>query len=68
MNTYILRADSNQDIHLILELAKKLKINVMPLSEKEIEEIEDRKLLEIMLEARKEGFADTDEVLRKLAM
>jgi hypothetical protein len=47
-------------------LARKLKIDVMPLSPEDIEEIEDRKLLRRMNEALAEGFADSEEMFKLL--
>jgi hypothetical protein len=51
---------------LIIALAHKLKVDVMSLSRKEIEAIENAKLLEMPLVAKDEGLADTQEVLTKL--
>jgi hypothetical protein len=62
----MLNADSGVDMKLIVELAKKLNINVMPISKKEMEEIEDLKLLQSMTAARSEGLADRGETLAKL--
>ena len=68
MSTVILNANSGGDIKPIVELAKKLKIDVLPLSEKELGEIEDLKLLHIMREALEEGFADRTQTLNKLGL
>jgi hypothetical protein len=68
MNTVILNAESGADIRLIVELARKLNIDVLQLSEKEIEEIEDLKLLHVMHVARKEGLADRAKTLEKLGL
>jgi len=59
MNSVILNTNSGADIRLIVELARKLGIDVLSLSAKEIEEIEDLKLLGIMREASEEGLADS---------
>jgi hypothetical protein len=53
---------------LIVKLARKLDIDVMSISAADMEEIEDRNLLCRMEAARAEGFADTDEVLKKLGL
>jgi len=66
MNTVILNTESGADIRLIVELARKLNIDVLSLSKKEIKEIEDLKLLNIMREARKEGLDDRTKTLKKL--
>jgi hypothetical protein len=63
MNPVILNGASGANMSLIVELAKKLDIAVMPL-----EDLEDRKLLQSMLEARKEGLADRETVLKKLGL
>ncbi len=68
MGAVVLNTKSGADMRLIVALARKLKIDVMPLSPEEIEEIEDRKLLQSMLEAREEGLADRDEMLKKLGL
>jgi len=68
MNTVIMNTESSTDINLIIELARKLNINVLPLSKKEIEDIEDLKLLHIMGEAREEGLADRTKTLKKLGL
>ncbi len=66
MGAVVLNTKSGADMRLIVALARKLKIDVIPLSPEEIEEIEDRKLLQSMLEAREEGLANRDEMLKKL--
>jgi len=68
MNTVILNGDSVADIGQIVELAHKMNINVLSLSKKELEEIEDLKLLNIMREARIEGLADRRQTLEKLGL
>jgi len=68
MSTILLRGNSNADIRLIVKLAEKMNIDVLPLSVKEIEEIEDLKLLHIMCNAREEGFADKAQTLKKLGL
>ncbi|MDR0812333.1 MAG: hypothetical protein LBN23_08725 [Paludibacter sp.] len=67
-NTLILDSPSFANLNLIAELAKKLNINVLSISKKEREEIEDLKLLQVMRNARLEGFADTNTVLSKLGI
>jgi predicted RecB family endonuclease len=61
MNTVILETKSNADLKLITTLARKMNMTVLPLSRQEREEIEDMKLLHLMLEAKEEGVADTAE-------
>lgn len=68
MSTVLLNAESSADIRLIVELAKKLKIDVISLSKKELEEIEDLKLLHAMTAARQEGLADREDTLKKLGL
>jgi putative cell wall-binding protein len=68
MNTVILNTDSGADIRLIVELAQKLNIDVLSLSEKEVEEIEELKLIHIMQKAREEGLADRKKTLEKLGL
>jgi len=68
MNTILLKGNSSADIRLIGKLAEKMNIDVLPLSSKEIEEIEDLKLLHIMRNAREEGFADRTQTLEKLGL
>ena len=68
MSTVLLKGNSGADIGLIVKLAKKMDIDVLPLSLKEIEEIEDLKLLHIMRNAREEGFADRTQTLKKLGL
>ena len=67
-NTVILHTNSGTDIRLIVELARKLNIDVLSLSKKEVEDIEELKLLHIMCEAREEGFADRLQTLEKLGL
>ena len=68
MNTIILKGNSTADINLIVKLAKKMDIDVHVLSIKEMEEIEDLKLLNIMRNAREEGLADRKQTLEKLGL
>ena len=68
MSTVLLKGNSGADVGLIVKLAKKMNIDVLPLSLKEIEEIEDLKLLHIMRNAREEGFADRKKTLEKLGL
>ena len=68
MSTILLKGNSGADIGLIAKLVKKMDIDVLPLSLKEIEEIEDLKLLHIMRNAREEGFADRVQTLAKLGL
>ena len=68
MNTVLLKGNSIADIELIIKLAEKMNINVLPISLKELEEIEDLKLLHIMRNAREEGLADRAQTLKKLGL
>ena len=68
MNTVLLKGNSGADIRLITKLAEKMNIDVLPLSLKEIEEIEDLKLLHIMRNAYEEGLADRTKTLEKLGL
>ncbi len=68
MGAVVLNTKSGADMRLIVALARKLKIDVMPLSPEEIEEIEDAKLLQLMLEAREEGLADRETMRKKLGL
>jgi len=68
MSTILLNGNSTTDIRLIVRLAEKMNIDVLPLSLKEIEEIEDLKLLHVMRNAREEGFADRTQTLGKLGL
>lgn len=68
MGAVVLNTKSGADMRLIVALARKLKIDVMPLSPEEIEEIEDAKLLQSMLEAREEGLADRETMRKKLGL
>lgn len=68
MSTVILNADSRMNMKLIVELAKKLNIDVCSISKTEMEEIEDLKLLHKMVAAREEGLADRTETLKKLGL
>lgn len=67
MGGVLLRGGSEANIALIIQLAQKLKIDAAPLSARQIEQLEDANLVRMVLEAREEGFADTDEVMRKLS-
>ncbi|MDR2913167.1 MAG: hypothetical protein LBV38_07805 [Alistipes sp.] len=66
MSAVILNSNSGANLNLIVELAKRLDIDVMALSLEEIEEIEDGKLLRRMEAARAGGLADRDEVFKEL--
>jgi hypothetical protein len=68
MDAVILHSDSGANLNLIVELAKRLKIDVTPLSPEQIEEFEDAKLLASMLEAREEGLADRETMRKKLGL
>ena len=68
MSSVLLKGNSGADIRLIVRLAEKMNIDVLPLSLKEIEEIEDLKLLHIMCNAREEGLADRTQTLEKLGL
>jgi hypothetical protein len=54
-------------LDLIVELAHKLHIRVEPVPRK-IKEVRDNKLLKMVLAAKEEGLADTQEVLNKLGI
>jgi TRAP-type uncharacterized transport system substrate-binding protein len=66
MGAVILNTKSGANMSLIVELARKLKIDVMPLSSEEIEEIEDQKLLKRMKKSLKSGIADREEMFKLL--
>ena len=68
MHTILLQGHSDTDMMLIVKLAEKMKIDVLPLSMNEIEEIEDLKLLRVMRKAREEGLADRTQTLEKLGL
>jgi hypothetical protein len=68
LNTVVLTTDSASNMELIVALAQKLYVNVLPISATEVEAIENFKLLRWMDEARSEGFADTQETLTKLGI
>jgi hypothetical protein len=68
MSAVILNTTSKANMGLIVRLARKLDIDVMSISPEEMEEIEDAKLLRRMEAARAEGFADSEEVLKKLGL
>ncbi|MDR1653855.1 MAG: hypothetical protein LBS01_09485 [Prevotellaceae bacterium] len=68
MNTVVLDTQSLSNLNLIVELAKKLDINVLPISKSERERIEDLKLIDLMVDARNDGLADKSEVLSKLGI
>jgi hypothetical protein len=68
MSSVLLSGNSVTDIGHVVELARKMNINILPLSQKELEEIEDLKLLHIMREARREGLADRKQTLKKLGL
>ncbi|MDR1762361.1 MAG: hypothetical protein LBR64_00175 [Dysgonamonadaceae bacterium] len=64
----MLESNSAQDINLIANIARKMKINVLPVSESECEDIEDLHLLSRMKVARLEGLANREETLSKLGI
>ena len=68
MNAVVLDVRSSTDLKLIISLAKKLNINVFSITKQERESIEDLKLLNLMIEAKKEGMADKKETLSKLGI
>ncbi len=68
MAAVVLNTKSGANMNLIVELAKKLKIDVMPLSPEEIEEIEDAKLLRRMEAALAEGLADREEAYKQFGL
>jgi len=68
MNTIILSGNSITDMRQIVDLALRKNINVLSLSQPELEEIEDLKLLHRMCEARSEGLANRKQTLEKLGL
>lgn len=64
----LLSGGTKANMALITELAKKLKINAMPFSAEALEAMEDAHLAQQIEEGMASGFADTDEVLRKLGL
>jgi len=68
MNTVILSGSSVANIGQVVKFAQRMNINVLPLSQKELEDIEDLKLLRVMLNARNEGLADRVQTLEKLGL
>ncbi|MDR0613873.1 MAG: hypothetical protein LBG45_10495 [Dysgonamonadaceae bacterium] len=68
MNAVVLDIRSSTDLKLIISLAKKLNINVFSITKQERESIEDLKLLNLMVESKKEGMADKKETLSKLGI
>ncbi len=63
MKGAILHTDSNQDLNLILQLAKKLGISARKLSD---EEIEDLGLSVAIAEGHTGEYVDTDNFLKEL--
>jgi len=63
MNSAILTTDSNKDLQLLLELAKKLNIRIKLLSKEQQEELG---LYRAIKEGRTKEFVDTDKFLKKL--
>ncbi len=68
MSTVILNSKSGANMNLIVELAKKLKIDVMPVSREELEELEDQRTARRIEEGLASGIADRDEMLRELGL
>ncbi len=63
MKGAILHTDSNQDLNLILQLAKKLGISARKLSD---EEIEDFGLSNAIAEGHTGEYVDTEDFLKEL--
>jgi len=63
MNSAILTTDSNKDMQLLLDLAKKLNIKTKVLSKEQQEEFG---LLRAIKEGRTQEFVDTDKFLKSL--
>lgn len=71
MKSVILTSKSASDMQLIVELAKKLKIDTMSLSAKQIEELEDAHLLRRMEKSLKSGIltgAEKENFLKELGL
>ena len=68
MEAVVLNTNTPLDLRLITALARELNIDMFSINQEEQEEIEDFKLLSFMQKARKEGFADKNEVLSKLGI
>jgi hypothetical protein len=68
MEAVVLNTNTPLDLRLITALARELNIDMFSINKEEQEEIEDFKLLSFMQKARKEGFADKNEVLSKLSI
>jgi predicted RecB family endonuclease len=68
MNTVLLETKSNADLKSITALARKMNMTVLPLTRQEREEIEDMQLLHLMLDAKEEGAANTEDTLFKLGI
>ncbi len=66
MSAVVFSANSATNMELLIALARKLYVDVMPLSRKEVEQIEDVKLLKMMENAKDEGKANRKRVLSKL--
>ena len=63
MNSAILTTDSNKDLQLLMQLAKKLNIRAKLLSKEQQEELG---LYRAIKEGRTQEFVDTDKFLQKL--
>ncbi len=66
MSVVLLKTKSKAKMNKIIELAKKLAVKDMTLTDKEVEEIEDSRLLRRMNAALAGGLADREEVLKEL--
>ena len=63
MNSAILTTDSNKDLQLLMQLAKKLNIRAKLLSKEQQEELG---LYRAIKEGRTKEFVDTDKFLKRL--
>ncbi len=68
MNAYMLNSNSGANMAQIIELAKKLDIDIMSLTAEEVEELEDRRTANRIMEGLASGLADRDEMLRELGL
>jgi len=68
MEAVVLNTNTPLELRLITALARELNIDMFSINQEEQEEIEDFKLLSFMQKARKEGFANKNEVLSKLGI
>jgi len=68
MEAVVLNTNTPLELRLITALARELNIDMFSINEEEQEEIEDFKLLNFMQKARKDGFADKNEVFLKLGI